>query len=243
MITFFGILARYSRVILYGAWFFALIALIDDRQHEVFLRPEFRWLLVLAALAIIAFILVEANRLDRKMDISYAAVMRWFVLAAPLVYLPLASNVVLDSRTFRNRWTGFSENAPTAQPQTLADQAKAAVSNGIYAVTLSELSWRAEFYSGQKITVDGKIKRLPEITEEFGADACLLYRFRITCCVADAIPIAILLKGDIPPEWENDTWVRAQGLFTLESGGQRDIVRLDLDKATTIPAPQNPYLF
>jgi len=238
----FSILARYSRVVLYGAWFYALSGLVGDRSHETFLRPEFGWLLGLGILTLLCFGLVELARLGRCAEPSFAGAMRWLVLAAPLAYLPIARDVVLDAGAFEKRWTGFNGNGATGG-QALVEQASAAVSNGLRSVTLADLCWNAEEYNGQRITVDGMIKRVPEIAEDFGTDACLLYRFMVTCCVADAMPAAILLKGDVPAEWSDDTWIRAEGTFKLETGGERDVIRLDLERATPVPRPSNPYLY
>jgi uncharacterized repeat protein (TIGR03943 family) len=242
MKVLFSSLARYSRVVLYGAWFYALGGLLGDGGHETFLRPELGWLLGLGAVMLLCFGLVEMGRLGRAAKPSFPGTMRWLLLAAPLVYLLIADDVVLDAAAFDKRWTGFNGNGATGG-QALVEQASAAVSDGLRSATLADLCWDAERYNGQRITVDGMIKRVQEIAEEFGPDACLLYRFVVTCCVADAMPAAILLKGDVPKEWSDDTWIRAEGTFKLETGGERDVIRLDLERATAVPRPGNPYLY
>jgi uncharacterized membrane protein YcgQ (UPF0703/DUF1980 family) len=65
----------------------------------------------------------------------------------------------------------------------------------------------------------------------------------VTCCVADAMPAAILLVGELPADGLDDTWIRAEGTFKLETGGEWDVIRLDLERAAAIPRPSNPYLY
>ena len=59
---------------------------------------------------------------------------------------------------------------------------------------------------------------------EFGPNACLLYRFVVRCCVADAMPVAVLLVGELPADSPDDTWIRAEGTFKLKTGGERDVI-------------------
>lgn len=235
-------LAPYSSVLLYGAWFYALSGLLGDRSHETFLRPEFGWLLGLGVMVLISFGLAEMARLSRIAKPSFSGAMRWLVLIAPLAYLPIADDVVLDAGAFDKRWTGFNGNEVRGET-ALVDQASVAVSDGLRSATLADLCWNAEAYNGRRITVDGMIMRAPEIAEEFGHDTGLLYRFVMTCCVADAMPAAILITGDVPSEWPDDTWVRADGVFAFEEHKGQDTIRLRLDRITRIERPRRPYLY
>ncbi len=235
-------LSRYSRVLLYGAWFYALSSLLGDSGHETFLRPEFGWLLGLGVLTLLGFAIAEMGRLSRSKRPSLPGAMRWLVLAAPLVYLPIASDVVLDTSAFKKRWTGFEQSGATDGP-ALVDRAAAAVSDGLRSATLADLWRNARAYNGQRVRVDGMITRVPELTGEIGPDAGLLYRFMMTCCVADAIPVAVLLTGSIPKEWPDDTWVRADGTLALEEHNGRATIHLRIDRIVRIEPPKRPYLY
>jgi len=233
---------RYSRVLLYGAWFWALGGLLTDRRYESFLRPEFGVLLSVGVVAVLAFGLVEMGRMGKNPGTGLAGALRWLVLIAPLLYLPITRGVVLDAAAFDKRWTGlngFDRN----RGAPLIEQAEYAVAHGVQSVTLADLCRDAERHNGRRIAVDGMIKHDRAVASEFGPNACLLYRFVLNCCVADAMPVAVLLVGELPPDTTEDTWIRAEGVFRLESRDGQDIVRLDLERATRKSPPGNPYLY
>jgi putative membrane protein len=242
MKAFFSLCERYSRVFLYTVWFYALSGLLPERQYESFLRPEFGLLLMLGVVVVIAFLLAEMTRREQASKPGFAGAMRWLLLVAPLVYLPIARGVVLDAGAFDKRWTGLNGYAK-AGDTPLIEQAAQAVANVNQSVTLVDLCWRAERYSGCRITVEGMIKHVPEISAEFGTNTCLLYRFVISCCAADAMPAAILLEGELPQNCPDDTWLKAEGTLKLEKRNDSDVVRLELDRATKLPRPENPYLY
>ena len=109
--------------------------------------------------------------------------------------------------------------------------------------TLLDLCMDAETYNGQIVEVTGMLKQLPEITETWGPDAMVLYRFVISCCVADAIPAAILITGGPERPWPDDTWVRVKGRFTLEPHEEEELMRLAAEQIEPCEVPYRPYLF
>ena len=168
--------------------------------------------------------------------------MRWLVLAAPLVYLPIANDVVLDSGAFETRWAGFEQH-PTDARLPLVDRATAAVSDGLRSATLADLWWNVRAYDGHRVRVDGMITRAPELAGGDGPHAALLYRFKMTCCAADAIPVAVSLAGDVPEEWPDDSWVRADGTVAFEDHEGRSTILLHIDRIVRIEPPGRPYLY
>lgn len=238
----FSVPRRFWRILLYGAWCYALSSLLGDGGHETFLRPDFGWLLGLGVLMLLGLALAEMGRSSHSESPSFPGAMRWLVLAAPLVYLPIASDVVLDTSAFEKRWTGFEQSEATGG-LALVDRAAAAVSDGLRSATLADLWRNAEAYDGQRVRVDGMITRAPELAGEVGPDASLLYRFMMTCCVADAMPVAVSLAGNIPEEWPDDTWVRADGTIVLKEHGGRYMIRLRVDRIVRIEPPRRRYLY
>ncbi len=233
---------RYSRVLLYGTWFWALSGLLANRRYEDFLRPEFGLLPAVGLLAVLAFGFIELGRTGKNPRTDLGGALRWAVLIAPLLYLPLTRGVALDGAAFDKRWTGLNgfDRTPSAP---LIEWASQAVSSGVPSVTLADLCRNAELYNGRRIAVDGMIKHVPEIAAEFGPNTCLLYRFVISCCVADAVPAAILLVGKLPSNNPDDTWIKAEGVFKLENRDGRDVILLDLEHITHVSRPRNPYLY
>jgi uncharacterized repeat protein (TIGR03943 family) len=93
-------------------------------------------------------------------------------------------------------------------------------------------------YIGQKVNMNGFVVYPPDLSNNY----FLLSRFVITCCAADAYPIAIPLKLTGNREtYPQDSWVEIQGKMTVETlHGKRQLV-IAAEKLTPIPPPRNPY--
>jgi hypothetical protein len=68
----------------------------------------------------------------------------------------------------------------------------------------------------------------------------VLYRFVITCCVADAVPATALLEGS--QTGLEEQWVRLRGRLSF-TGATQDIPQLSVDSIEPVAEPANPYLF
>jgi uncharacterized repeat protein (TIGR03943 family) len=93
-------------------------------------------------------------------------------------------------------------------------------------------------YLGQKINVSGFVVHRPEIP----ANYLMLSRFVITCCAADAYPVALPVKftGD-RTTYPQDSWLQVKGKAIVETfGGTRQLV-IAASEIQPISAPKNPY--
>jgi uncharacterized repeat protein (TIGR03943 family) len=93
-------------------------------------------------------------------------------------------------------------------------------------------------YTGQKVNVNGFVVYPPDLPKNY----LLLSRFVITCCAADAYPIALTIKfnGD-RQTYPTDSWLQIQGKMTTETlQGKRQLV-VDATTLTPIPTPKTPY--
>jgi putative membrane protein len=70
-----------------------------------------------------------------------------------------------------------------------------------------------------------------------------VYRFLITCCAADALPLAIGLDGDSSAAFAQDQWVLVEGIFRLQQIEGRPVPMVSKPQISAIEAPGNPYLF
>ena len=240
------LLSRYGRALLFGAWFYALIGLLPGQGYQTFLRPEFGGLLAVGLLVLIGFLFAEMGQLDRELHFGLNETIHLLILMIPLAYLPIARGTSLDSNAFQRRWTGLSvENGGmTALLNTNTNlDISALQTERAREVTVANLCRMPRAYKNQRIAVTGMIHRAPDIKERFGNNACVLFRFVITCCAADAMPAAILLIGEVPTDWPDDTWIRAEGQFTLREDQGKPAPTLELSGATRITKPLRPYLY
>lgn len=108
---------------------------------------------------------------------------------------------------------------------------------------------------GQTLRTSGRISRAPaELVLPPGPwqqpGLVLLYQFRMTCCAADATPVAVLavLDGELPPP---GTWITLQGRLSGRYGGDGSVLLLEADTwseqatpaRTILIGPQTPSLY
>lgn len=230
-------LTRYWRPLLFGAWFYALIGLLPGQGYEVFLRPEFGILLALGLLALLGFFFAEMGATDRNQPPGLNEVIRVLILICPLAYLPLARGVSLDSRAFQHRWMGLTGT------NSVSSGSSGDTTNTSAEVTILELANRPVTYTGRHVAVVGMIHHDTKIRERFGTNSVLLYRFAISCCAADAMPVAIVLSGGDLTDWPDDTWIQAEGRFVLQPDKDQADPVLELNAATQVKKPRRPYLY
>jgi uncharacterized repeat protein (TIGR03943 family) len=71
----------------------------------------------------------------------------------------------------------------------------------------------------------------------------LVFRFLIVCCAADALPAGALVSHQEVDSFEQDSWVRVEGVLGLEKVGDLVFPLIRADRITRIDAPRDPYLF
>ena len=94
-------------------------------------------------------------------------------------------------------------------------------------------------YVGQAVDLVGFVYKDPRDT----ADEFWVSRFAITCCVADASAVGLLVKTSEAGVLKNDSWVHVTGKFGMgEFAGQQMPIILP-DKVAPTSQPDNPYLY
>lgn len=87
----------------------------------------------------------------------------------------------------------------------------------------------ADLFAGEHLTFRGTLVR--------GARSSAIVRYAITCCRADASPIALRLGRT--PRYPAGTWLRVDGTVALHSGA----LLLAPTRFERIPAPRDPFVY
>jgi uncharacterized membrane protein YcgQ (UPF0703/DUF1980 family) len=85
-------------------------------------------------------------------------------------------------------------------------------------------------YAGQPLRFCG-------MTRRDASGATMLVRYAITCCRADATPVAIRL--DRPIDRPDGTWLEADGVVTTDTRG----ILLRVRKSRVVTTPADPFLY
>lgn len=70
-----------------------------------------------------------------------------------------------------------------------------------------------------------------------------VYRFPITCCAADALPLAVAVDPEQVAGLEVDAWISVQGTFRLRQTDGETVPVIEDARVELIAAPSQPYLF
>lgn len=93
-------------------------------------------------------------------------------------------------------------------------------------------------YTGQKVNINGFVVAAPDL----GSNYLLLSRFILTCCAADAYPVALPVQLTTnSTQYKSDSWLQVQGrMATVTLAGKRQLVVV-ANAVQPIPTPKNPY--
>jgi len=75
------------------------------------------------------------------------------------------------------------------------------------------------------------------------AGQVLLGRFALTCCVADAMAIGLIVEGDDLGQMVDNAWYRVQGTIHLASLDGQPIPLIRAEQVEEVPMPEQPYLY
>lgn len=172
------------------------------------------------------------------------------LMLLPLVVLAIVPSGTLGASAARSRGVQtIALRAPRSQPQqsssNTSDVREVTILDIVYASTSSGYADQIGITSGSStvrmIGLAVKGRGAPE-------DGFLLTRFLVTCCVADAVPIAVRVRGPGASAVRDNTWVSVKGPISWTAaapGAMATDVQADLrlEQVKTVPEPVDPYLY
>lgn len=206
-----------------------------------YINRRFAWLTFLAAVTLTALgaVTFRAVATARKHDHHRITWGTLLLVALPAILGTLIPPVPLGSDALSNRsvtTTGLG-GAGTATITTL-----------VSAPTERDLlDWLQAFgsdpdpagFAGQEATLVGFVYR----DERCHDDQFMLSRFVITCCVADATAVGMVVRWPDASELADDEWVKVHGAFGAGQFDGETIPVLAADRVTPTGMPNQPYLY
>jgi uncharacterized repeat protein (TIGR03943 family) len=261
-------LARHRRLLLFLPWAGTLLLLVKLGGYRTFLRPEFGALLVGGYLVLILLIAAELFR-GEAAPARASVLFSPAILLVPLLYLLNARGAELDGYAFQKRSLGTPRIAgslptspspspagslPTNDPEVSAfldrgprrTQPGAATpdASGTLVLSILDLYRAPEQYDGKLVSIVGMLSRNDELRKQFGTGAMLAFRFRVTCCAADAQPFAVaVLAMQGQPEFPDNAWIQARGRFRLRASGGEKVPVIEDATVSAAAAPVPKYLY
>jgi putative membrane protein len=251
------VIKRWLHPAVFATWTGFLIYLLASQSYAAFLRPEFGVLLALAHFIAMGFMIAAMIR-PKAAEIDTPAILRALVLLVPVLYFMAMPDVMLGNQAFKKRFIGTNTGAIGRQAPSVpssqgseTDSDAAAPTEELEATreekpqerTILEIFLQPSLYEGQRVVVTGMMLHDEQLEPHFGGRDSALYRFLMTCCAADALPLAIALDSDLADAFANDQWVKVDGIFDLQQINGKPVPIILKPQIEPVEAPAVPYLF
>lgn len=210
-----------------------LVRLVATGTYRDYVKPSMWPWLTLAGLGLLLAAGWElfARRADRA---AHRPAVSWLLLAPVLVVLGLAPGALGSSALERSTRPSAAFVTSDGRWAALPRQSEA------IELTIGELVERS--YAGD--TADGVLVRLTGFAapSEDSATAFRVVRFRISCCAADAVAMAVRVEGaavttGVP---QTGAWVTVTGTLQRDEPAVLE-PRLTMTDLTPVAEPSSPY--
>ena len=215
---------------------------------EFYIHPRFITLVLLASVGLLIvaasfFLRPETPDHDHAHGDHAHHPLSWlglFILAVPVVLGLLVPPQPLGAAAVGNREVQVGSLSSIAPPRS--DDRM-----GLVAGEKNILDWLTDFqrnpdpttFNGVEANLIGFVYR----DDRFDEDLFMLSRFIVSCCVADASPIGVIVRSDQAGEYAADQWLQVQGHFQAGRFINAEMPILVASEITPIEQPQQPYLY
>ncbi|MBN1595057.1 TIGR03943 family protein, partial [candidate division FCPU426 bacterium] len=246
---------RLPGLLVFGTWVAVYGWLWAGGAYRNFLRPAL-WPLLLLGLLMFSALMLQAigqSRADCAQHVRTGYWLTALIFLAPLALLLSAHNhslgaFALDRRAFEAE--GITTAAPRATPTPATsrpglNQESVRPKGPDFSVepnvvTLLEINKFYEQISGHRLIAKGQVHR----GERTPAGHFVLFQFMITCCIADARPLAILVESKEAEHVRENSWVRVEGILHTRQlpGVMRLVIQADTVEDAPRPERDEKYL-
>ncbi len=217
---------------------------INTGTLNYYINQRFAWLALVAVLIFAALALTVVFRLMNRAapGPAWSGHGRWSVAGAILIALPAALGLFVPARPL-----GASALAGRSIGVNAPIRAGAANVAQRLGGTRTIIDWLIEIarnpdpaaLSGQAADVVGFVYHDPRVKP----NQFFVSRFAVSCCVADATPVALLVETSDADALKTDAWVRVTGRFAPGEFAGQALPVLVAERVEPTAAPNQPYLF
>lgn len=239
-----------------GAWGVLMIKYWLKGQLNLLIHPNYFGLVIVTGFVLILIAIVRTLQLVKQVrqqasgkvpKMPVAQHISWFppgwsstlLLGAAILGLLITPRVFTSDKALQRGVTD-SIALTRAQPQAFRSASKPEQRTLIEWIRTLNVYPEPDAYAGQKVKVQGFVVHPPDLPAQY----LLISRFVLTCCAADAYPVALPVKitsnrNAYPP----DTWLEVDGQMITETlKGKRQLV-IEAKSMQKIPEPKNPYQY
>jgi putative membrane protein len=222
---------------------------INSGALAFYINARFEWLVFAGAVLYLALALtllfqliqprptgaIPVTVIQGRARLSWVAVV---MLALPAVIGYVAPARPLGASAIASRGIGL-QSAP-ARPGNAVIAQKTGPKNILDWLRDISRSGDPTTLSGQQADVVGFVYR---DDPRFNGAQFMVSRFTVSCCVADASAIGLIVETGDMAKLKQDQWVRVVGRFTVGEFGGEKIPVIKAEKIEDTTQPAQPYLF
>lgn len=210
--------------------------------------------------ALFAFLLVS-NRINLLIIHGHS----WTIAVAAMFLAVLGLNELLGFIAGRLRAQGHHPQCACSGNHTSQNKLKWLFVNAFIFMTPVLLSFsttptvfdaNAAMHRGLKmnaLSADYQMGSIVELTgfvvrwEEMPRNEMVVTRFVVSCCVADAVPVGVIVRWPGAASYATNSWVYVKGLVQKENrpprGGSEPYLFIQAYLITPVGKPEQPYLY
>ncbi len=246
---------KYLPLFVFFVWMAALVLLLLDNNFQLFLKPSFKGLV--AASLVISFLLfiglachiIQSNNAT---DHKYSW-LNGIILLIPVLFMFFGGQNTLGEYAMQKRSLAASvvrEKSPAAEKSPVEkeislkivtpereEKNKNADSNKD--ISISTLIREFDRFDGRQVSIQGLYATTVSSHDELSA----VFRYLVTCCVADAQPVGVFVSSDIGSHIKNNQWVRAAGQVELRNMDGFDVIFMDAKILQPIEQPDKKAVY
>lgn len=222
-------------LVIMAAWILTSAFLLTDDQYCLFLKPRFGILIHISLfiLGLFAFSLITLRPKPRISD----SLIKGMILLVPVVFIFSAGDRTLGGFALSKRTLAAPEKngispAPAAEKQDDPE---------ISGPSILKLVQEWDRYKDTRVTLEGVYYEPREKDETLA----VVFRYLVTCCAADALPLGVIIKKDPAREIKDNDWVRLTGVVSEElmDGVPAIFMRLEQIDKKPLPYKSAVYLY
>ncbi len=206
-----------------------------DLMHLI--HPRLWWIIGLGVAVLCLFIIsiVKSFSKPSQNKSSFLELPSLLVLLVPLVFFLLAKDARLSGVAAQNRFAK-TDNGMYLNTSLPSEPASTPESKQL---PFSQIIREPEKYENQEVEIICQSfgnEKLPENT-------MICYRYLITCCAADALPVFVFLTDINKQEIEYHRWIKVTGPFSLQENFERKFPTVKVDQWKYVEEPDFPWAF
>lgn len=237
---------RIQSLILLGLGIYLLFKIVSGTLY-FYINERFTWLVVLGGVCLLVLAVVAwpskshvHSHTERAHDHNHSY-SSWplLIVSVPLVLGFLVPSRPLDSSALDTR--GLTTNAllGASGQQGIELNQPSDQRNVLDWVRAFNYATDPAIYAGEQADVVGfvyKDARLPE-------GQFLVGRFAVSCCVADAFAVGMIVQSDDAGRWAANQWVHVNGVVQVGALDGAAVPVIVAESIKEVSVPPQPYLF